>query len=158
MIVSRERVFFGMAAAYTLMLVACTLALTLVPYVASEPAQHAMRGCHLTGDQLVFGATCHGFFGDDAVAVLLSLPLALVLLPLSALGTLFEAAEAGHVGRLVLGAVGVFMGASLWAPLVHFVGTVRRLVRWEEPPPALGAHGAAAEGSAASSAVRPSSR
>jgi len=128
---SRERAFFGLSLAYVLLLLACVGALGTIPYLASEPPDHAVRGCHLTGDQLVFGASCHGFRGEDAVAALLSLPFALVLLPMAALATLSEAADVLDLWRLLLATAALFLGASLWAPLIYFVAAVRRATLWE---------------------------
>jgi len=123
----RDRIFFGVSLAYAVLIAACAGALALMPYLATEPIGHDATGCHLTGDQLIFGATCHAFPGAVAAEALLSLPLALFLLPLAALGAMSEAAEVGDVGRLLLGAAGLGLGVSLWAPLVYFVTTLRRV-------------------------------
>ena len=129
---SWEPVFVCVSAAYIVLLLICFGAYFFMPYIATEAVGHAVRGCHLTGE-LIYGATCHGFWGAGTLEVLLSIPLALLLLPFAGLSVMSEISEGAEVGRLLLGATGFSFGVSLWAPIIYFIAYARRVTLREAP-------------------------
>jgi len=130
--ISRDQVFFGVCVIYVMLLVGCIGGLFTVPYVATLAVPRTAVGCYIVGDQLIFGATCEGFWGASVVETLLSLPLALFLLPFSTLATMSEAIDVVDVARFLRAASDFFVGLSLWAPLVYFVRVIHRVTL---PPP-----------------------
>jgi len=101
-----RKILLRISGAYVCVIVACQLALFYVP--TFEMVGHVEHGCFL-GDALIPYAECKGFPGSSVVRFVLSLPYALMFIPMFGL---YGVMQGGPIWPLVL-------GLALWAPVAY---------------------------------------
>jgi hypothetical protein len=126
---SRHKLLAGAAALYGAVVVASVAALFLIPvFPTFMEGDRMASGCYIT-EAFLAGASCHGFPGSDAAAVMLQIPFHLVLGPVFALGAL----ASGEVAASIHGALYLIFSVALWAPFVYLWRATRPVAPADGP-------------------------